>query len=101
MRGKFLSLREEDFVTAAELAGAGQMRIIFRHMLPSFLSHIIATVSLAVPALFIINADGSVLRQVTPFGLLLAHELASAAWEPDGEHLITARARKPVAARPS
>ena len=53
VRGKFLSLRAEDFVTAAELAGAGQLRIIFRHMLPSFLSHIIAATSLALPAMII------------------------------------------------
>ena len=53
VRGRFLSLREEDFVVAAELAGASQMRIIFRHMLPSFLSHIIAAVSLALPAMII------------------------------------------------
>ena len=53
VRGKFLSLREEDFVMAAELAGASQMRIIFRHMLPSFLSHIIAATSLALPAMII------------------------------------------------
>ena len=38
VRGRFLALREEDFVTAAELAGASRLRIIFRHMLPSFLS---------------------------------------------------------------
>lgn len=53
VRGKFLSLREEDFVTAAELAGAGQLRIIFRHMMPSFMSHIIASVTLALPAIII------------------------------------------------
>jgi peptide/nickel transport system permease protein len=53
VRGRFLSLREEDFVTAAELAGASRMRIIFRHMVPSFLSHIIAAVSLALPAMII------------------------------------------------
>lgn len=53
VRGRFLSLRSEDFVTAAELAGAGQMRIIFRHMVPSFLSHIIAATSLALPAMII------------------------------------------------
>jgi len=53
VRGRFLSLRSEDFVTAAELAGASQMRIIFRHMLPSFLSHIIAATSLALPAMII------------------------------------------------
>jgi peptide/nickel transport system permease protein len=53
VRGKFLALREEDFVMAAEIAGAGQLRIIFRHMLPSFLSHIIAATSLALPAMII------------------------------------------------
>ncbi|HEY6430586.1 MAG TPA: ABC transporter permease [Acetobacteraceae bacterium] len=53
VRGRFLALREEDFITAAELAGASRMRIIFRHMVPSFLSHIIAAVSLALPAMII------------------------------------------------
>jgi peptide/nickel transport system permease protein len=49
VRGRFLSLREEDFVLAARLSGARQPRIIFRHMLPSFSSHIIASLTLAVP----------------------------------------------------
>jgi peptide/nickel transport system permease protein len=49
VRGRFLSLREEDFVLAARLSGARQPRIIFRHMLPSFTSHIIAAVTLAIP----------------------------------------------------
>jgi peptide/nickel transport system permease protein len=53
VRGRFLSLREEDFVAAAEIAGAGELRIIFRHMLPSFLSHIIASLSLRVPDMII------------------------------------------------
>lgn len=53
VRGRFLSLRSEDFVTAAELAGASQFRIIFRHMVPSFLSHIIAATTLAIPAMII------------------------------------------------
>ncbi len=53
VRGRFLSLREEDFVMAAELAGCGRMRIIFRHMVPSFLSHIIAATTLALPAMII------------------------------------------------
>lgn len=53
VRGRFLSLREEDFVMAAELAGCSQMRIIFRHMVPSFLSHIIAATTLAIPAMII------------------------------------------------
>jgi len=53
VRGRFLSLREEDFVTAAEISGAGWLRIIFRHMVPSFASHIITAVTLALPAMII------------------------------------------------
>lgn len=53
VRGRFLSLRDEDFVTAAELAGASRMRIILRHMAPSFMSHIIASTTLALPAIII------------------------------------------------
>jgi peptide/nickel transport system permease protein len=49
VRGRFLSLREEDFVLAARLSGARERRIIFRHMLPSFTSHIIASLTLAIP----------------------------------------------------
>ncbi len=54
VRGRFLSLREEDFVSAARLVGASKMRIIFSHMVPSFMSHIIAAVTLAIP-LMILN----------------------------------------------
>lgn len=54
VRGRFLSLREEDFVAAARLVGASKMRIIFSHMVPSFMSHIIAAVTLAIP-LMILN----------------------------------------------
>lgn len=53
VRGRFLSLREEAFVKAARLAGAGEMRIIFRHMVPSFLSHIIASITLAIPGMIL------------------------------------------------
>jgi peptide/nickel transport system permease protein len=53
VRGRFLALREEDFVLAAELAGASQRRIIVRHMVPTFLSHIIATSTLAIPVMII------------------------------------------------
>ena len=53
VRGRFLALREEDFVLAARLAGCSQMRIILRHMVPTFLSHIIATSSLAIPVMII------------------------------------------------
>jgi peptide/nickel transport system permease protein len=53
IRGRFLSLRTEDFVTAARLDGARERRIIFRHMAPSFVSHIIAEVSLAIPGMIL------------------------------------------------
>jgi peptide/nickel transport system permease protein len=53
VRGRFLSLREEDFVLAARLAGCSRMRIILRHMVPTFASHIIATSSLAIPVMII------------------------------------------------
>ena len=53
VRGRFLSLREEDFVLAAELAGCSRLRIITRHMVPTFMSHIIATSTLAIPVMII------------------------------------------------
>lgn len=53
VRGRFLQLREEDFVMAARFAGAGELRIIILHMLPSFLSHIIAAMTLAVPTMIL------------------------------------------------
>lgn len=53
VRSKFLSLREEDFIIAARIAGASESRIIFRHMLPSFLSYIIASLTLAIPDMII------------------------------------------------
>jgi peptide/nickel transport system permease protein len=53
VRGRFLSLREEDFVVAAELAGCSRLRIITRHMAPAFMSHIIAASTLAIPVMII------------------------------------------------
>jgi peptide/nickel transport system permease protein len=53
VRGRFLSLREEDFVMAARFAGSSEMRIILRHMLPSFFSHIIASLTLSVPGIIL------------------------------------------------
>jgi peptide/nickel transport system permease protein len=50
VRGRFLALRTEDFVMAARLDGAPQLRVIFEHMLPAFYSHIIASITLAIPA---------------------------------------------------
>ena len=53
VRGRFLSLREEEFVIAARLMGRSPLEIIFIHMLPSFLSHIIASLTLAIPGMIL------------------------------------------------
>jgi len=53
VRGRFLSLKTEDFVIAAGLDGCSRMRIIWRHMVPSFTSHIIASVTLAIPTMIL------------------------------------------------
>lgn len=53
VRGKFLSMRDEDFVTAARLDGMSEIGIIFHHLVPSFMSHIIATVTLAIPTMIL------------------------------------------------
>jgi peptide/nickel transport system permease protein len=52
-RGRFLALREEDFVMAARLAGANEFRIVTSHMVPSFLSYIIASVTLSIPGMIL------------------------------------------------
>lgn len=53
VRGKFMSLRKEDFVMAARISGSSEARIIFRHMLPSFYSYIIASLTLRVPGMIL------------------------------------------------
>jgi len=53
VRGKFLALREEDFVVAARLSGCSELRILFRHMVPCISSHIIAVTTLAIPSMII------------------------------------------------
>ncbi|MEZ4732869.1 MAG: ABC transporter permease [Caldilineaceae bacterium] len=53
VRGKFLSLREEDFVMAAQLNGATERIVIFKHLLPLFYSHLIASLTLSVPGMIL------------------------------------------------
>ncbi len=53
VRGKLLSLKGEDFVIAAKLAGAGSFRIINRHLLPSFLSYLIVDLTLSIPGMIL------------------------------------------------
>jgi len=76
VRAKFLSLREEDFTTAAQLMGASPSRIIGRHLLPSFTSHLIASATLAVPSMILgetaLSFLGLGLRPpITSWGVLL------------------------------
>lgn len=53
VRGRFLAMKNDDFVIAARLDGASEARIIFRHMLPSLTSHIIASLTLAIPLMIL------------------------------------------------
>ncbi len=53
IRGRFLAMKNDDFVIAARLDGASEGRIIFRHMLPSLTSHIIASLTLAIPLMIL------------------------------------------------
>ncbi|MFC3706105.1 ABC transporter permease [Devosia honganensis] len=61
VRGRFMSWRNEPFVVAARLDGTSQMTIILRHLVPGFISHIIASVTLAIPAMIIAETSLSFL----------------------------------------
>jgi peptide/nickel transport system permease protein len=89
VRGKILSLREEDFATAALLAGASQRRIMWRHLLPSFMSHIIVSITLAIPGMILgetaLSFLGLGLRPpITSWGVLLkeAQNVQAVAFQP-------------------
>jgi peptide/nickel transport system permease protein len=76
VRGRFLALRHEDFVTAAKLDGSSAARLIFRHILPSLTSHILAVVTLAVPTMIVAETSLSFLGvglkpPVVSWGVLL------------------------------
>lgn len=77
VRSKLLAVREEDFVTAAILMGAPPKRVIGRHMLPSFMSHLIASATLSVPNMILgetaLSFLGLGLRPpITSWGVLLS-----------------------------
>ncbi len=90
VRGRFLALRGEDFVTAARLDGAGERWLIFRHILPSLTSHILAVVTLAVPTMIVAETSLSFLGiglkpPVVSWGVLLQdaqniRAIATAPW---------------------
>ena len=76
VRSKLLSLREEDFALAAQLMGAKPQRIIARHLLPSFMSHLIASATLSIPSMILgetaLSFLGLGLRPpITSWGVLL------------------------------
>lgn len=53
VRGKVLSLRETDFILAAKEMGASDARIIFLHLYPNTLSHIIVILTLTIPGVIL------------------------------------------------
>jgi len=76
VRSKLLSLREEDYVQAAQLMGAGSGRIIGRHLVPGFMSHLIATATMSIPGMILgetaLSFLGLGLRPpITSWGILL------------------------------
>ncbi|MCZ6557022.1 MAG: ABC transporter permease [SAR324 cluster bacterium] len=76
VRSKLLALREEDYATAAMLMGARPGRIIFRHLVPNFLSHLIVSATLAVPSMILGETALSFLGlgmrpPITSWGVLL------------------------------
>jgi peptide/nickel transport system permease protein len=76
VRGKLLSLREEDFIVAARVAGSSDARIITRHLLPSFLSYIIVDLSISFPYMILAETSLSFIglglrAPVVSWGVLL------------------------------
>lgn len=76
VRGQVLSLRDQDFATAALLSGAGEWRIMWRHLLPSTSSHVIVSLTLAVPHMILAETALSFLGlglrpPITSWGVLL------------------------------
>ncbi len=76
LRGKVLALREEEFVVAAQMAGASDGRIIFKHLIPATLGHIIVVSTLAMPGMILAESALSFLNiglrpPLTSWGVLL------------------------------
>jgi len=90
VRGRFLSLREEDFVMSARLDGQSELGIILFQMLPAFTSHIIAAITLAIPGMILSETSLSFLglglrEPVVSWGVLLQdaqdiRAIATAPW---------------------
>ena len=77
VRSKLFALREEDYVAAAEMMGAKPSRIIGRHLVPNFTSHLIASASLSIPSMILAETALSFLGlglrpPITSWGVLLS-----------------------------
>ena len=94
VRGKLLELREQDFVTAARVAGRGEGKIVALHLLPSFMSYLIVSLTLAVPYMILGETALSFLGLGTaPAGGELGHPA-------EGRPERARRSAAPVAADP-
>ncbi len=89
VRGKILALREEDYATAAVLMGASKSRIMGRHLLPGFTSHIVVSLTLALPGMILGETSLSFLglglrSPITSWGVLLqeAQNVQAVAMQP-------------------
>lgn len=76
VRSKLLALREEDYVLAAQLMGAKSSRVIGRHLVPGFVSHLIASATISIPGMILgetaLSFLGLGLRApITSWGVLL------------------------------
>jgi len=91
VRGRFFALRGEDFVMAAKLDGSSERRVIFRHILPSLTSHVLAVVTLALPTMIVAETALSFLgiglkAPIVSWGVLLqeaqnVRTIANAPWQ--------------------
>jgi peptide/nickel transport system permease protein len=89
VRGKFMSLKNEDYVMAAKLAGVSDMKIIMKHMVPGFMSYLIVNLTLGIPSMIIGETSMSFLglgiqSPATSWGVLLkeAQDVTSIALHP-------------------
>lgn len=89
VRGKFISLRNEDFVTAAKLAGVSDLQIMLKHLVPGFMSYLIVNLTLEIPSMIIGETSMSFLglgirSPATSWGVLLqeAQDISSIASYP-------------------
>ncbi len=90
IRGKVLALKNEDFIVAARLAGTSEAKIILTHLIPSFMSHIIASLTLRIPSMILAETSLSFLGiglrpPVVSWGVMLqqaqnVHTISMAPW---------------------